>query len=194
MFTWDKDKKIAFAPCKWTLSSYVEENGSPRGRQVPHQKWISGRMQHIHLHQVQIKLPTLILKPEETSPEVQNRGINGHTKRTYVLPKFKKKRNPKYAPIQTYPCFVICWSFHVSSSSSSKYALFISLFFSSCGMKFSMIKILKNRISNKCISVYLICTAHLHRFVDIKIKQIAKTVVYNYFLDFQTEYWLFTTQ
>ena len=34
--------------------------------------------------------PTLALNPEETSPEVQNRGISGPTKRTHVLQNLKK--------------------------------------------------------------------------------------------------------
>ena len=36
--------------------------------------------------------PTLALNPEETSPEVQNRGISGPTKRTHVLQNFFKKK------------------------------------------------------------------------------------------------------
>ena len=50
---------------------------------------------HTHIYiclcQVQIRLPTLALKPEETSPEVQSRGIIGPTKRTYVLQIFFNK-------------------------------------------------------------------------------------------------------
>ena len=40
------------------------------------------------LRQVRIRLPILALKPEETSPEVQNRGVSGPTKGTYVVQKF----------------------------------------------------------------------------------------------------------
>ena len=36
--------------------------------------------------------PPALLPPGQTSPEVQNSGINGPTKRTYVLQKFKKKK------------------------------------------------------------------------------------------------------
>ena len=45
-------KKMARLPC-WPS----------RGRQVQHQRWISGNMLRVHLHQVWIKLPTLALKP-----------------------------------------------------------------------------------------------------------------------------------
>ena len=36
--------------------------------------------------------PPWLWNPGQTSPEVQNRGISGPTKRTYVLQKFKKKK------------------------------------------------------------------------------------------------------
>ena len=36
--------------------------------------------------------PTLALNPEETSPEIQNRGTSGHKKRTCVRQKLFKKR------------------------------------------------------------------------------------------------------
>ena len=40
--------------------------------------WISGNIYRVCLCQkVQIRLPTLALKPEETSPEVRNRDITG---------------------------------------------------------------------------------------------------------------------
>ena len=46
--------------------------------------------EHMTLHQVWIRLPLWLWNPEEMSPEVQNRGITGPTKRTYVLQHFKK--------------------------------------------------------------------------------------------------------
>ena len=46
----------------------------------------------IRLHQVWIRQnPVWLWNLEETSPEVQNRGISGPTKRTHVLQKLKKK-------------------------------------------------------------------------------------------------------
>ena len=39
------------------------------------------------------KDPPWFWNPGQTSPEVQNRGISGPTKRTYVLQKLKKKKN-----------------------------------------------------------------------------------------------------
>ena len=55
----------------------------PRGRQVLHQRWIWG------IHCAQARKHT----SEGSSPEVQNRGISGPTKRTHVLQKYMKKKN-----------------------------------------------------------------------------------------------------
>ena len=47
------------------------------GRQKSHHRWISGNIHHICLCQLRIRL----WNPEETSPNVQNRGISGLIKR-----------------------------------------------------------------------------------------------------------------
>ena len=52
---------------------------------VSHQRWISGNVYHVCLHQVRIRQ-----NPEETSPEVQDRGICGSTN-GHVCNKFLKK-------------------------------------------------------------------------------------------------------
>ena len=50
------------------------------------------------LRQVQIRQnPLRLWNPEEMSPEVQNRGISGPTKRTHVLQKLKKKKDYQQA-------------------------------------------------------------------------------------------------
>ena len=47
---------------------------------VSHQRWISGNVYYICLCQVRIRqLPLWLWNPEETSPEVPNRGISGPT-------------------------------------------------------------------------------------------------------------------
>ena len=46
------------------------------------------------LHQVQIRLPTLALKPRGHITRSLNRGISVPHKKTYVLQKFLKKKNP----------------------------------------------------------------------------------------------------
>ena len=46
--------------------------------EVLHQRWISGNVYHVHLCKVQIRQnPLWLWNPEETSPEVWNRGISG---------------------------------------------------------------------------------------------------------------------
>ena len=58
---------------------------------VSYQRWISGNVYHVRLRTVQIRQnPLWLWNPEETSPEVQNRGINGPTKKK----KKKKKKDP----------------------------------------------------------------------------------------------------
>ena len=50
----------------------------------------------VRLRQVRIRQnPLWLWNPEETSPEVQNRGISGPTKRTHVLQKILKKKKKK---------------------------------------------------------------------------------------------------
>ena len=52
-----------------------------RGRQVLHQRWISGILHYVRLGQVQIRLPTLALKSrEDVTQEVQNKDISGPIK------------------------------------------------------------------------------------------------------------------
>ena len=53
--------------------------------------------------------PLWLWNPEETSPEVENRGISGPTKRTYVLKYFLKKQ-------LIFTLQVICGKFKPSSS------------------------------------------------------------------------------
>ena len=46
--------------------------------EVSHQRWISGNIYHIRLCKVPIRQnPLWLWNPEETSPEVRNRGISG---------------------------------------------------------------------------------------------------------------------
>ena len=51
-------------------------------------------MEHVHLCQVQIRLPTLALKPEEMSPEVKNRAISSPTKGLYYWSNYSNRRIP----------------------------------------------------------------------------------------------------
>ena len=61
--------------------------------EVSHQRWISGNVYHIHLHKVRIRQnPLWLWNPEETSPEVQNRGISG-PKNGHVSNKNGKKKS-----------------------------------------------------------------------------------------------------
>ena len=53
--------KILLSFSMW--ESYRLPCWPPRGRQVSHQRWISGNIYHVCLHQVWIRLPTLALKP-----------------------------------------------------------------------------------------------------------------------------------
>ena len=46
--------------------------------EVSHQRWISGNIYHVCLRKVRIRQnPLWLWNPEETSPEVRNRGISG---------------------------------------------------------------------------------------------------------------------
>ena len=59
---------------------------------VSHQRWISGNIYHICLCKVQIwKNPLWLWNPDETSPEVQNRGISGPTNGHLPNKNLKKK-------------------------------------------------------------------------------------------------------
>ena len=59
--------------------------------EVSPQRWISGNIYHICLHKVWIRQhPLCFWNPEETSPEVQNRGISG-PKNGHVSNKILKK-------------------------------------------------------------------------------------------------------
>ena len=51
----------------------------------------------------QARDPPWLWNPGETSPEVQNRGISGPTKRTYVLQKFKKKQTMYNVMLKSVP-------------------------------------------------------------------------------------------
>ena len=54
---------------------------------------------------VQARNPPWLWNPGQTSPEVQNRGASGPTKRTYVLQKFKKeKKKITLKPVFLYLC------------------------------------------------------------------------------------------
>ena len=68
---WGSSSRIDpnFALHQWLLTGILEENSSTV---------------------VLPRLPTLAWNPEEISPEVQNRGISGTTKRTCDLQKFNK--------------------------------------------------------------------------------------------------------
>ena len=72
-------------------------------QQILHQRGISRNMKHIRLCQVRIRQnPIWLWNTEETSPEVQNRGICGPTKKDSCPPKIIKKTKKQ---IQ----FLDCW-------------------------------------------------------------------------------------
>ena len=65
----------------------------PRGRQVSHQRWFSGNIDHIHLCQMRIRLPTLVLKPRgDVTRSKKKSGYQWLRKRTCVHPKFLKEK------------------------------------------------------------------------------------------------------
>ena len=90
------DKSDAGKMRKWQRSRYVEEIGlaamlaAKRSAGVAPEVNLRERtMLLVRLCQVRIRQnPLWLWNPEETSPEVQNRGIIGPTKRTHVLQKF----------------------------------------------------------------------------------------------------------
>ena len=60
--------------------------------EVSHQRWISGNVNHVHLCQVRIRQnPLWLWNPEDTSPEVWNRGISGPKNGHVSNKNFKKK-------------------------------------------------------------------------------------------------------
>ena len=62
---------------------------------VSHQRWISGNVYHVCLRQVLIRQNQLwFWNPEETSPEVQNRGISDPTNWHVSNKNLKKKKDP----------------------------------------------------------------------------------------------------
>ena len=62
--------------------------------EVLHQRWISGNVYHVHLSQVRIRQnPLWLWNPEDTSPEVWNRGISGPKNGHVSNKNFKKKRS-----------------------------------------------------------------------------------------------------
>ena len=63
-----------------------------RGRQVSHQRWIWGMARRQESMQAS---PPWLWNPGQMSPEVQNRGISGPTKRTCVLKTKQKKNNAR---------------------------------------------------------------------------------------------------
>ena len=64
---------------------------APRGKQVLHQRWISGNIYHIYIYQVGIRLSTLALKP---------RDVTRSPKQEYQWPKIYKKNSDtlQYGP------------------------------------------------------------------------------------------------
>ena len=62
-----------------------------RAEQALHHVWISGNMHLVHLHQVQIRLLTLPLKPREDSTISPQQVYQWPIKRTCVHQKLKKK-------------------------------------------------------------------------------------------------------
>ena len=80
----------AWLPC-WPLYS----------QQVSHQRWIWGSHKRESTH------PSWLWNPGQTSPEVQNRGISGPTKRTYVLQKLKKTNKKQSLVLLQTVCFIV---------------------------------------------------------------------------------------
>ena len=61
--------------------------------EVLHQRWISGNVYHVCLHKVWIRQnPPWLWNPEETSPEVWNRGISGPENGHVSNKNFKKNK------------------------------------------------------------------------------------------------------
>ena len=60
---------------------------------LPRDHQVYGNVYYICLCQAQIMLLTLVLKPEETSREVQSRGINGPTNKDLCHPSIFTVRN-----------------------------------------------------------------------------------------------------
>ena len=60
--------------------------------EVSHQRWISGNVYHVCLHKVQIRLPTLALKPRGDITRSLKQGYQWPQKWTCVQQKFKKKK------------------------------------------------------------------------------------------------------
>ena len=61
--------------------------------EVSHQRWISGNVYHVRLRKVWIRQnPLWLWNPEETSPEVWNRGISGPTNGHVSNKNLKKKK------------------------------------------------------------------------------------------------------
>ena len=79
--------QMVSTPCCGMLNTGFEPHQCwlPRGQQVSHQRWIWG------IHCMQVKDPPWLWNPGQTSPEVQNRGINVPTKRT-CPPEIKRQR------------------------------------------------------------------------------------------------------
>ena len=77
--------------------------------EVLHQRWIAGNVYHVCLHKVRIRQnPSWLWNPEETSPEVRNRGIsgpkNGHvSNKNFFL---KKKKSGKELIYQIISCLL----------------------------------------------------------------------------------------
>ena len=73
-----------------SASTWINNAGLPcwplYSQQVPHQRWIGGSRRQESIH------PGFEAHAGQTSPEVQNRGISGSTKRTSVLQKFILKK------------------------------------------------------------------------------------------------------
>ena len=65
------------------------------------------------------KKSTLALKPIQMSPEVQNRGISGPTKRTHVLQKFREKKTACFRTV-VFPNSVLKLSTHPEAEGESK--------------------------------------------------------------------------
>ena len=73
---------------------YMKQNGlaampaAKRSAVVAQETNLREHVTHIYLYQAQVRLPTFkLLNPEETSPEVQNRGFSGPTKKDLCPPK-----------------------------------------------------------------------------------------------------------
>ena len=80
---------------------------------VSHQRWILGNIYYVRLCQTRIRQnPLWLWNPEETSPEVQNRGISGPTNGHVSNKNLKKKKSNQHQQTRKISSTVISIPLH----------------------------------------------------------------------------------